>query len=210
VQRSLLPPSGAERTVVVSSVTGPALILGSAQPETLADREACERLGARVVRRHSGGGAVFVAPGAQVWVDCFLPAGDDLLESDVGRSFSWLGEVWAAALAAALDRDTGPLEVHSPVTGRGRPATLVCFGEIGSGEVTLAGRKVVGLSQRRTRAGAWFHCLVPLRRTDAELVECLQVGAPERARALGQLGRAADVVEVPAARLEAAFLAALA
>ena len=37
-------------------------------------------------------------------------------------------------------------------------ATSVCFGGVGTGEVVTAdGRKVVGLAQRRNRAGAWFH-----------------------------------------------------
>ena len=34
----------------------------------------------------------------------------------------------------------------------------VCFAGIGGGEVIRDGRKVVGISQRRTRAGARFQC----------------------------------------------------
>ena len=45
-----------------------------------------------------------------------------------------------------------------------RWSSLVCFGGVGAGEVTVDGRKVVGLAQRRTRHGAWFHgaCVLPL------------------------------------------------
>lgn len=40
-------------------------------------------------------------------------------------------------------------------------ATVVCFAGLAPGEVTVDGAKVVGISQRRTRAGARFQCSVP-------------------------------------------------
>ena len=46
-----------------------------------------------------------------------------------------------------------------------RWSRLVCFAGLGPGEVTVDGRKVVGISQRRTRAGARFQCAA-LRRWD--------------------------------------------
>jgi hypothetical protein len=66
-----------------------------------------------------------------------------------------LGEAWAESLDAiglAAEVHTGP-PVRTDWSG------AVCFGGLGPGEVTIGGRKAVGLSQRRTRAGARFQCL---------------------------------------------------
>jgi lipoate-protein ligase A len=147
-------PDPAERAVWVCDATGPALVLGSAQPEGGVDRAACAAAGVDVVRRRSGGGAVLVVPGELLWVDLLLPAGDRLWQDDVGRAFHWVGAAWAAALGelgVAADVHRGPLV-------RTRWSAEVCFAGLGPGEVTVAGRKVVGISQRRTRAAARFQC----------------------------------------------------
>ena len=47
-------------------------------------------------------------------------------------------------------------EVHDGALACGPLGRLVCFGTVGAGEVTLDGRKVVGVSQRRTRQAARF------------------------------------------------------
>ena len=39
-------------------------------------------------------------PGEVLWVDVVVPADDPLWDDDVGRATHWLGELWAAALAA--------------------------------------------------------------------------------------------------------------
>ena len=139
-------PDRPERAVWVCDATGPALVLGSAQADATVDREACAAAGIDVVRRRSGGGAVLVVPGEVLWVDLVLPAGDPRWQHDVGRAFHWVGEAWAAAL---LD-----LGVEANVHGGGLVRTAwsaeVCFAGLGPGEVTVAGRKVVGISQRRT------------------------------------------------------------
>ena len=53
----------------------------------------------------------------------------------------------------------------------------VCFAGLGPGEVTVDGRKVVGISQRRTRAWARFQCAALGRWDPAALAELL-VGVP--------------------------------
>ena len=78
-------PEPAERAVWVCEASGPALVLGSAQPEDGVDRAACAAAGVDVVRRRSGGGAVLVVPGEVLWVDLVLPVGDALWQDDVGR-----------------------------------------------------------------------------------------------------------------------------
>jgi lipoate-protein ligase A len=166
-------PEPAERAVWVCEATRPALVLGSAQADDRVDRSACAAAGVDVVRRHSGGGAVLVVPGEVLWVDLVLPAGDPRWEADVGRSFGWVGDAWAAALA-----DLGrAATVHRGPQVRGAWSAHVCFAGLGAGEVTVEGRKVVGLSQRRTRGGARFQCVALARWAPAELVPLLGLPA---------------------------------
>jgi lipoate-protein ligase A len=142
---SLGLPSPARRLVRRCEATSPAVVLGSTQPEPPPSSSSGS---SPVVRRRSGGGAVLVEPGDVLWVDVVVPRGDALWEDDVGRAFHWLGDAWAAAIGRAHTH-RGPL-----VTTRWSRA--VCFAGLGPGEVTVDGRKVVGISQRRTRDGALF------------------------------------------------------
>ncbi len=95
---------------------------------------------------------------------------------------------------------------------RTRWSDLVCFAGLGRGEVTVAGRKVVGISQRRTRDGARFQCAVLHHWNPAALLDALQLSPSDRARANAEVGDAAVGMGMPsdsADRLEAAFLAQL-
>ena len=81
--------------------------------------------------------------------------------------------------AARLRTTPAPVD-PPPVVHRGAPrhadlGRAVCFAGIGSGEVGVGDRKVVGLSQRRTRDWARFQCLVH-GRFDAE--DSMSVLAP--------------------------------
>lgn len=159
-----------ERAVVVCRPVGRAVVLGSTQAEPEGELPA----GASLARRTSGGGAVWVAPGELLWVDVDLPRGDALWDDDVGRSFLWLGRAWAAALAecgvpGATVWDAG---LHCGPAGR-----VICFATLGPGEVSVAGRKVVGITQRRTRQGARFHCAALLRWNPSVLAAAM--GVPE-------------------------------
>ena len=75
-----------------------AVVLGSTQDRALIDEERAEAAGIEVVRRSTGGGAVLVAPDAQVWLDVWLPRRHELWDDDIIRSAIWLGEAWAHAL----------------------------------------------------------------------------------------------------------------
>lgn len=181
-------PEPLHREVWVGESTRPALVLGSAQRDDVVDRDACARAGVEVVRRRSGGGAVLVEPGSLLWVDVLLPADDPLWEHDVGLAFLWLGEAWAGALA-----DSGAVAtVHRGPLVRTRWSDIVCFGGLGSGELTdPTGRKVLGISQRRTRAGARFQCAVLRTWEPASLVALLALTAQEREMATAELAGAA-------------------
>jgi lipoate-protein ligase A len=145
-------PDPLTRTAWVLTVDRPALVLGSTQHEDVVDRAALEARGAELVRRRSGGGAVWLEPGGTLWVDLLLPRGDPLWDDDVGRAAHWVGAAWAAAIGNGATVHRGGM-VCSAESGR------VCFAGLGPGEVTIDGRKAVGVSQRRTRAGARFQCV---------------------------------------------------
>jgi hypothetical protein len=157
-------PDPASRSVWVLTPDRPALVLGSTQPDAVVATEAAEGLGVDVVRRRSGGGAVLLDPDGTIsgaptlWVDLVLPRADPLWLDDVGRSMGWLGDAWVAALGAFGVAG----EVHRGALERTAASALVCFAGVGPGEVVADGRKVVGISQRRTRGSARFQCLVNL------------------------------------------------
>ena len=176
-------PAFDRRLVRVCEVTEPAIVLGSTQPAGHV------RAGAEVsvVRRRTGGGAVWVAPGDPVWVDVVVPAGDRLWDDDVGRAVWWLGDAWAAALA---DLALAPAGVHRGPMVRSRWSAHVCFAGLGPGEVTIEGRKVVGVAQRRTRAGALFQCAAPCRWDPGPLLAALDLTGDERAAARADLAGA--------------------
>jgi lipoate---protein ligase len=187
---------------------GPCVVLGSTQPDEEVDRRRAAELGIAVARRRTGGGAVFVDAEDPVWVDLWLPGDDPLVSPDVGRSFDWLGEAWAAALGAVGVRARSPREVAeprsaAPVAARGAWSSSVCFAGAGRGEVfDPDGRKIVGLAQRRTRTGSWFQSACLLRWEPGPLLETLSLAGPERARARRELSSvAAGVADLGGASL---------
>jgi lipoate-protein ligase A len=194
-------PDPAVREVWFFDVEAPALVLGSAQPDDAVDGAAAARAGVTVVRRRSGGGAVLLTPDDVLWVDIVLPAGDPLWDEDVGKAAHWLGDVWVAALAGA---GVPGAAVHRGPLVRTAWSSAVCFAGLGPGEVTVDGRKVAGISQRRTRAWARFQCAA-LRRWDPEPLTRLLVPPPP----LDALSEVAAGAGVPLDALADAFVAAL-
>lgn len=190
-------PDAPGRAVWVLDATAPALVLGSTQSLDLVDADAAAARGVEVVRRRSGGGAVFVDPATTAWVDLVIPAADPLWDDDVGRAARWVGEAWRAALAGL---GVSPVEVHTGALACGPLGRLVCFGTVGAGEVTLPDRrKVVGISQRRTRSAARFQCAAYTRWHSEPLVALLRLDA-DGARSVADtavgVGRSpADVVD---------------
>jgi len=179
--------------------TGSAVVLGSTQPSDTVDAAAARAAGLSVVRRRSGGGAVLVTPDDPVWIDAWIPAGDPLWTADVTRAFAWLGRLWATALG-----DLGLTGVTVQGHGPGactRWSSLVCFGGVGAGEVSVDGRKAVGLAQRRNRHGAWFHGACVLRWEPAPLLAVLALDRDGRsAAASGLVGAVTGVADAAASQ----------
>jgi lipoate-protein ligase A len=169
-----VPDDGTPR-VWVLEVTGPSVVLGSTQREDVVDRRAAETAGVAVIRRRSGGGAVWVAPGDPHWVDVVVPRGHDLWTDDVGRAFLPIGRAWQRALSSL---GIGGTHLHEDRLACGPLGGTVCFAGRGPGEVLIGDAKVVGISQRRTRAGARFQCAVPVRWDPAPLARVLAEPVP--------------------------------
>lgn len=196
-------PEDGRRHVWVLEATNAAVVLGSTQSVDVVDAAAAAASGVDIVRRRSGGGAVWVSPGEPVWVDVVIPRADALWTDDVGRAFLPIGRAWSSALDAVGLPGT---DVHDGTLVRTEWSDLVCFSGIGPGEVRRDGRKIVGISQRRTRAGARFQCALP-RRWDAEPLRAVLCDAPP-SEDLAVAGTGVGDVDVD--DLVAAFLDALA
>ena len=192
------------RTVTLCGATGAAVVLGSTQPESDFDVRRATEAGLAVVRRRSGGGAVLVEPGTLVWADVGLERGDPLWDDDVSVSFVWLGEAWAGALAE--------LGVRGAVVHRGRLrfspwSRALCFAGLGPGEVTVAGRKLVGVSQRRQRDRAWFASALYLGPTRVGLDEVVAGGRERRKSAALTLSQLSTDLTGAGVRVSAADVA---
>lgn len=172
------------RIVRINHVTAPALVLGSRHRTVSSDDRgaaaAAALAGLQVATRRSGGGAVRVAPGEQLWVDLVVPVGDPIHHDDITVASHRVGALWAAALGKSTEVWRGGMTSHA--------GQAVCFAALGPGEVTIAGRKLVGISQRRTREWSRFQCVAYHRWVPAETLAALDEPwrhDPEVVRALG-------------------------
>jgi lipoate---protein ligase len=184
------------------------VVLGSMQPLASIDQVAVATFGAELVRRRSGGGAVFVAPGAQVWLDLFVPVGDSLYAHDVSRAAGFVGELWREALVG-LEGVDAELVVHAGALVSSPWSRAWCFSGLGPGEVSAAGKKLVGVSQRRSREGSWFFTMACLE-VDAVRDASFLSGADEwRAGLVRELKRSHARLVSAAATVESRLAAQL-
>lgn len=183
----------------------PAVSLGYAQPgDGGLDLEACARAGLAVVRRPTGGRAV-------------LHAADLTYAVAVPRRGLWAGAGVAAscrrvheAVASGLIR----LGVRAELTGPRAPVRVgraggeaLCFAAVSAHEITVAGRKLVGSAQRRTRDAILQHGSIPLAAERGRLAGLLADDPAAASRLLDQtmmslaetLGGVPDVEAVMAA-----------
>jgi lipoate-protein ligase A len=190
------------RLAVARDVARPTLVLGSTQPPELVDVTAVREREVELARRRGGGGAVYLGPGEQLWLDAWVPRDDPLWMADVSAAAEWVGAWWLEALARIGQRG---FDVHHGRSVPGALGDLVCFAGRGPGEVFHGAAKVVGLSQWRAREGALFSSCAYLRWDPAPLMALVDVEAGARAglaRDLAPLAAGLAELEPPALDLE--------
>lgn len=173
-------------------ITRPAVVLGSTQSFDVVDVSRASELGFDVVRRRSGGGVVILRPGDHAWVDVTVPRDHHLWSDDVERASWWLGEVWCDVLR---DLDpAGEWRVWRDKLVASAPERVVCFASVGPGEVVRNDRKVVGVSQRRTKDAARFQCTLFRSIDVAMYTSLLRDGVPAGLEDASGIGDALDAV----------------
>ncbi len=210
VRSGLTPP-----TLRFYSWSEPVVILGVGQPGSDLDLAACEAHGYRVLRRISGGTAVY-HDADELSFEITVPAGHRLGPHDVRLAYARFAEILSDALARigvatrvveaaeATTRSSGPLL---------RPA---CFAALSPYELLSSDRKLVGLAQVR-RGGATIQHGAIYRHFDvgklsrvlaaptAELTEQRRIALADRVTDLETAaGRPVDLREVSDA-IRAAF-----
>lgn len=189
------------RSATFHMVGAATLVLGSAQRASDVDQRVADALGITVVQRRSGGGAVLLVPGEFMWLDLVIPSTDPLWLDDVGQAMVWVGELWQRAFSELGIKAT----VNTTVTTRQEApwSRQVCFAGLGFGEVVVGGTKLVGISQRRTRAAARFQSLCHFRwrpELVAALVAAPRPSAPVLAARVAAVAEPADQVRAALTR----------
>jgi lipoate-protein ligase A len=174
---------GTGPTLRLYSWRPPGISLGHFQPAGMADLGACARRGVEIVRRVTGGGAVFHHGDVTACLVC--PAG--VLPRGVRESYRLLSGAHAAALrSVGLDADVGG--EAPPLPHRLRPG-YDCFARLTECDVAVGGVKVAGSAQRRKGGAVLHHTSVVWESQPSELLAELLPGA-------ASLGRPAAVQEL--------------
>ena len=174
----------------------PTLSLGRSEPFPEGwDGAALAREGIAVVRRPTGGDAVFHWDELTFSVAASTPGPWRMTP----RRFA--NEV-AEALADAMRASGVPaerVESGEPRPATSKPGATPCFARTASGEVRASGYKVAGLASRFTRSGALCHGSVPLTARHRDVARLRENAREEstalmrHARSAGELlGRAPD------------------
>jgi len=204
-------PADLVPTVWWFEVDHAALVLGSSQPLTHIDLDACRRRDIDVIRRRSGGGAVLLEPGDAIWADVLIPTTHSRWTDDVSSSAWWLGDIWRSTVTQFGVQDA---TVHRSPMISTEWSRHVCFAGVGGGEVTVhrteatgesVTSKVVGISQRRGRLGARFQCAIYRTWKPDAHSELFAAPGPTAT----DLRHVATNVDVPAIALRVAFMANL-
>ncbi len=164
-------PSTLEPTTVLFSNLDKALTLGAGQRQLLNELNSRDQSrGYSVVRRDNGGGAVWLEPQAQIWIGLFSPSSPGFLGQDYRLELIHLGEAAKDALkGVGLD----DLEVVSKPDDS-QAGKFVCFAGTSYGEITTCGRKIMGVSLRRTRSWKIYHFMLPVLERQYIAVQELQ------------------------------------
>jgi len=125
----------------------PTVSLGYGQPlDRHVDVAACRHLGVGIVRRLTGGSAIYHDGPERELTYSVVAAADDVGGGarDLLHSYQWIGR----ALAGGLRTLGAPVEMVGVARGD-EPTPAFCFARAGSCEIEVGGRKLVGSAQRR-------------------------------------------------------------
>lgn len=175
----------------------PAIVLGCSQRALRAGGALRLPSGVALLERASGGGAVLSGPW-MVSVSVVLPLGHAWVVGGVLEAYRQLGRVHAVALAGlgiqTLPVPPGAVAEANLRLGGGVP--WACFGSLAQWELTdLAGRKLVGLAQRRQRNGVLLVAGTLCQRPDWSLL-CDAMGFPGDAARLQGVTASCDALAI--------------
>lgn len=150
-------------TMLVVRPSEPTFVLGGSQSFEVLDVDRRQRVALR--RRRGGGGLVMLQPD-DVWIDWWLPAHDHRWSSDVHVTSSRVGEWWREVLASRVEPE---VSLHRASLEGERSWRVACFAGRGPGEVFVAGRKAVGVTQWRVREGVFVSSVLHAHPSDGIL-----------------------------------------
>ena len=124
----------------------PTVSLGYGQPlDAHVDVEACRRLGVGLVRRPTGGSAIYHdGPERELTYSVIASHADLGGPADLLATYNWI----ALALCRGL-RALGAPAAIVPIVESTGPTPAFCFARTGRFEIEIDGRKLVGSAQRR-------------------------------------------------------------
>ena len=144
----------------------PTVSLGYGQPlDRHVDVAACRRLGVGVVRRPTGGSAIYHdGPERELTYSVAALAGDLGVSADLLDTYRWIGR----ALVRGLNALGAGAEMIPTGRGLARDPAF-CFARTGAYEIEVAGKKLVGSAQRRQGTSFLQHGAVMLAADEARL-----------------------------------------
>jgi lipoate-protein ligase A len=145
----------ASPTIRFFSWSPPTVSLGYGQRlDPRIDLELCSRLGIGLVRRPTGGSAIYHDTSElEVTYSVVALASDFEGAGDLLESYRWIG----AGLTTGLRRLGVPAEMVPVVASDPSAPPAFCFARTGSYEIEVGGKKLVGSAQRRQSGGFLQH-----------------------------------------------------
>ncbi|MDO6562724.1 hypothetical protein Q4488_04940 [Amphritea sp. 1_MG-2023] len=198
-----------------------AIILGCSQRPDEGQQWRAERAGYPLMRRRSGGGAVFAGPW-MLSVTVFIPTEHPLAKQNIIEIFSWFEHIWVDTLMACdipcRGVDQAMIE-QSKIISQQEDVKWACYASLSHGEVVSPdGRKLVGLAQIRKRKGIALVSGLHLSPCDWQQLSSIVVDNPQRGDTLAGLNSDAQslsgiaveqllprVIDVLMQRVSAAF-----
>ena len=164
----------------------PTVSLGYGQSlENEVDQALCHALGVGLVRRPTGGSAIYHDGPERELTYSVAATNDDLgVGTDLLASYRWI----ARALARGLRALGAPVEIVERRREYG-PVPAFCFARTGTYELELEGRKVVGSAQRRHGKSFLQHGSILLD-IDAARVAAMFLVTPDPAASVATLAHA--------------------